>query len=147
MKSFYTSDIKLAAMLSALGIPRRQADPTTCHIDTRPGKENQKFFFFWFDTSDEVHEGLMREIVQANTAAKEDITKVKLDMEHPFFYMHAALNNRETFMHEIRSDRVTPMRIIEHGNRTLLISDRAGPHTKALMRAALNGDYSGKTEA
>lgn len=147
MKSFYTSDIKLAAMLTALGVPRRKADPTTCHFDTRPGKENQKFYYFWFDTSDEVHEGLVREVSKANLASKEDISKVDLDIEHPFFYMHAALINRETLMHEIRSDRVVPMRVIEHGNRTLLISDRASPHTKALLRAALNGDYSGKTEA
>lgn len=147
MKTFYTNEIKLAAMLAGLGIPRRSADPTTCHLDSRPGMEGRKFYNFWFDVTVEAHEKLCRDVVRANNQAKEDISKVELDIEHPFFYMHAALNNRETLMHEIRSEKVIPMRIIEHGNRTLLISDRASPRTRALMRGALNGDYSGKTDA
>lgn len=143
MKTYYTCDIKLAAILAGLGVPRRASDPTTCHFDTRPGLEERRYYNFWFDTTDDIHEGLCREIVKAYNTAKEDLARVQLDIEHPFFYMHAALNNRETLMHEIRSDKVVPMRVIEHGNRTLLISDRASPRTKALMRGALNGDYSG----
>jgi hypothetical protein len=143
VKTYYTSNIRLAAILSGLGVPRRKADPTTCHFDTRPGFEDRKFYNFWFDLSDGIHDGLCREIVKAHEQAQSDITAVNLPMEHPFFYMHAALNNRETIMHEIKSEQVVPMRIIEHGNRTLLISDRASTRTKALMRGALNGDYSG----
>lgn len=143
MKAYYTANIRLAAMLTALGVPRRNPDPTTCHFDTRPGMEDRRFYNFWFDVSDDIHAGLCREIVKAHEQAQVDIASVGLPTEHPFFYMHAALQNRETIMHEIRSDKVVPMRVIEHGNRTLLISDRASPRTKALMRGALNGDYSG----
>ncbi len=146
MKTYYTANIKLASILAGLGVPRRAQDPTTCHFDTRPGHEDRKYYNFWFDLTDEASEGLCKEIVAANEQARAGVGTVKLDIEHPFFYMHAALENREALMNEIRSERVVPMRIIEHGNRTLLISDRASERTKALMRGALNGDYSAKED-
>ena len=147
MKTYYTADINLAAILTGLGVPRRASDPTTCHFDTRPGMEGRKFYNFWFDTSQEEDENLVREVTLANTAGKSDITAAKLDIEHPFFYMHAALTNRATLMHEIRSGLVVPMHVVEHGDRTLLISDRAGPRTKALMKNALEGKFTAPEEA
>jgi len=121
-----------------LGVPLRKEDPITAVIgDTAaPPRYN-----FWFDTTEDLDHELTTTLVRANIASKDDISKVNLDIEHPFFYLSAALNNREVLMKWIR-EKVIPVRVIEHGDRTLIISDRASQKTKDLMRGALTGVFN-----
>lgn len=146
MRHFYTYDLKLATILVTLGVPLRASDPITCVVGRGDGafSADKKTYNFWFDTTKEVHNDLVTQVVRAHNAAKSGgVEAVQLDKEHPFFYLRAALDNREVLLGWVR-EKVVPMRIIEHGDRTLIISDKASARTKELMRGALTGDYSPK---
>lgn len=141
MKCYYTADMKLAVALATLGVPLRDSDPVTCHIESDPNGIDRKIYTFWFDTTQDAHGDLLKTIVLANKEVRESPDSCALDIEHPFFYIRAALDNRDVFLRWIKQD-VAPMRLLKHGKRTLLIGDRASERTKQLMHKALVGDFS-----
>jgi hypothetical protein len=47
--------------------------------------------------------------------------------------MKGALENREALLHWMRA-KVVPMRIIQHGDKTVLLSERASEKTKAKIK-------------
>ena len=144
-RNYYTYDLNLASVLVTLGVPLRREDPVTCVIERsdKPQDLERKTYNFWFDTTKESDHVLVSDIVRAHNQAKVDVTKVALDVEHPFFYARAALDNRGVLMNWIRNN-VVPMNLVTHGDRTLLISSRACQRTKDLMHGALKGDFSKK---
>ena len=135
MNHIYTPDIKLASILSALGIPPRGTDPITCIIEEVNGQRNEKYTF-WFEGDGE-HGAKAKELVKAYYALGKNWDETILDKEHPLYWMKGALDNRETYLHWIRS-KVVPMRIIQHGEKTVLLSDRASSSTQAKIRKLIN---------
>ena len=135
-RNYYTYDLNLASILVTLGVPLRKQDPITCVV----GDDKKQTYNFWFDTEQPDHHALVTDIVRAHNAAKTDPKTVQLDLEHPFFYARAALDNRNVLVNWIRNN-VEPMNVVTHGDRTLLISTRATERTKGLMMKALTGNF------
>jgi hypothetical protein len=135
MNHIYTPDIKLASILAALGIPTRSIDPITCIIEEVNGQRNEKYTF-WFDGDGESG-AKAKELIKAYYALGKNWDETILDKEHPLYWMKGALDNRETYLHWIRS-KVVPMRIIQHGEKTVLLSDRASTATQAKIRKLIN---------
>lgn len=129
-QSLYVTDIKLASILSALGIPKRQSDPVTCIV--REGKEQ---FTFWFDTSDPTKRAEADRYFKAYVAARNWDDSV-LGAEHPLYWMKAALENREVYLHWMRS-KVAPLTEIQHGSKTVLIGARASKRAQEIIRSHL----------
>ena len=71
MKSIYVTDIKLASILIAFGVPRRECDPTTCEIRKRPDGQDQKQYSFWFDVQQDDHSETAEKTIKDFAAAKE----------------------------------------------------------------------------
>jgi hypothetical protein len=136
MNQIHTADIKLASILSALGIPLRDNDPVTCVTEERDGKKFEQYTF-WFDTSDGDISAKAKELVTAYYECGKEWKDSSLDKEHPLFWMKGALENREVFLHWIRN-KVVPMRFIKHGEKTVLISARASERTKDRVRKILS---------
>lgn len=133
MDTIPTCDIKLAAILVALGIPIRQSDPVTCKVDTERGRRSE-VFTFWFDVSGGLRKKAM-DLIAAYQAAR-DWASYTLDTEHPLYWMKGVLENRECLLHWIRKD-VKPMQILTAGDKTVLIGENASPSLRAKMKALL----------
>lgn len=133
MDNIPTNDIKLAAILIAMGIPTRQSDPVTCVV-TNEGGIRKETFTFWFDVSagkkDEA-----KKLIDAYQKAR-NWEEMVLDAEHPLYWMKGALENREVLLHWIRKN-VKPMKIIQHGNKTVLIGENASKSLKDKIRKIL----------
>ena len=111
-----TTNIKVAAAASAFGAKLRQSDPVTCIIKEDTG---QRQFTFWFSISggDE-----------AKAEMERTWADMKSDSESPIRYVRAALENRETLLGRMK--RAEPIRSIQRGGQTLLVSERASPELK-----------------
>lgn len=134
MDNIPTNDIKLAAILVGLGVPMRESDPITCVIDTEGGIRRETFTF-WFDVSAQGKRDEAKKLIDAYQKARGWENMV-LDTEHPLYYMKGALENREVLLHWIRKN-VKPMKIIQHGNKTVLIGEGASKSLKDKMRKLL----------
>lgn len=135
MNHIYTSDLKLASILSALGIPLRDVDPVTCVIEEKDGRRDEKYTF-WFNGDGEKG-AEAKQFVKAYYACGKDWEETILDAEHPLYWMKGALENRETFLHWIRNKAV-PMRIVQHGDKTVMLSDRASSAMRQKVRNLIN---------
>jgi len=133
MDSIYICDIKLAAILIALGIEIRKEDPITCLITDSNGIRKETYTF-WFDVSNGTRDKA-KEIISAYENAR-NWSSFTLPTEHPLYYMKGVLENREVLLNWIRK-KVAPMRIIKHGEKTVLIGDRANPTLKSRMKSLL----------
>jgi hypothetical protein len=134
MDNLPTCDIKLAAILVALGIPIREVDPVTCVVDQERGRRNE-VYTFWFDVSGFGLRDKAKQLIEAYKAARE-WADFKLDKEHPLYWMKGALENREVLLNWIRKD-VKPMQILTAGNKTVLIGEHASAGLRAKMKAML----------
>ena len=132
MDTIYICDIKLAAILIALGIRIRNEDPITC-LATDVNGIRKETYTFWFDVTGVRDKAL--EIVNAYEKSRNWST-FTLPTEHPLYYMKGVLENREVLLNWIRK-KVAPMRIIKHGEKTVLIGDRANPTLKSRMKSLL----------
>lgn len=134
MRHVYTTDISLASILDAYGIPKRQPDPVTREIRERNGRsfESGKW---WYDVSDQIHADKCKELMDAYHAAREwkDYT---LDQEHPLYWMKGALENRVANLHLFHNG-ATPMKVIENGDRTIYIGPRLSEKNKQILKSQL----------
>jgi hypothetical protein len=131
MNCIHTGDIKMAAILCALGIPRRTQDPVSC-IVIGEGAGRREQWTFHFDVSDPVHQENAKSYVQAYHAA-ENWAKFTLDVEHPIYWMKGVLENREVYLHWMRT-KVAPMKQIQSGKTTVLMGARASKRTQEIIR-------------
>jgi len=130
--NIYICDIKLAAILIALGIPIRKQDPITCLVTDTNGIRKETYTF-WFDVIGVRDKAL--EIVNAYEKAR-NWSAFTLPTEHPFYYMKGVLENREVLLNWIRK-KVPPMRVIRHGDKTVLIGDRASATMRSKVKSLL----------
>lgn len=122
MTDIFVTDIKLASILAALGIPRRASDPVTCEIEDRHGVRHEQFKF-WFGLDEDGMKEKAKEAIEAYSKAR-DWEEFTLDKEHPIYWMKGVLENRECYLGEIRKN-VAPIKIIHIGEKTVLIGERA----------------------
>lgn len=134
MKHIFANDIGLASILDAYGIPKRQPDPITREIRQRDGRDVESAKW-WFDVSDDVHAAKAKELMDAYFAAR-DWERYTLDPEHPIYWMKGVLENRTANLHMFHHG-ATPMRVIENGERTVLIGPRASEKTKEILKQQL----------
>jgi hypothetical protein len=134
MTDIFVTDIKLASILVALGVPRRPSDPVTCEIEERHGVRKEQFKF-WFGLDNPDHRDTAKEIINAYSKARnwEEFT---MDKEHPIYWMKGVLENRECYLGEIRK-KVAPIRIIQVGEKTVLIGEHASRELRDKMKKLL----------
>ena len=105
-----TTNIKVASAVASFGAKPRSLDPVTRTI-----KENgESQATFWFEAGAGAEERAEMERPWA---------EMKSDPEAPIRYVRAALENRETFLGLLK--RAVPVRVIQRGGQTLLISENA----------------------
>jgi hypothetical protein len=121
MRTIYVTDISLASILDAYGVPKRQSDPVTREIHHRDGKDIESGKW-WFDVTTDADNNKAHELMGAYAKAKnwEEYT---LDPEHPLYWMKGVLENRTANLHLFHHG-ATPMRVIENGDRTIYIGPR-----------------------
>lgn len=133
-KQIFVTDIGLASILDAYGIPKRQPDPITREVRERDGV-NSETGKWWYDVTDGEHEAKARELIEAYSKARnwEEFT---LDIEHPIYWMKGVLENRIANLH-LYHNGATPMQVIESGDKTILIGPRLSQKHKDLLKASL----------
>ncbi len=132
MNDIYIHDIKLAAILDALGIPYRKTDPVTCVIETTDSGHRKEQYTFWFDVSADGMRDKAKEYIRAYNAAR-DWHEYTLGQDHPIYYMKAVLENREVRLNWIRKN-VAPQKVITVGDKTILIGEKASQRTRDKMK-------------
>jgi len=135
MKSIYVTEIKLAAILIAFGVPRRDSDPTTCEIRKDSRGNDCKKYMFWFDVGNGVHSEIAEKTIADFSAAK-DWETLNRDIEDPLYWMKGVLENRDSIVHEMHNN-VEAMRVIEVGDKTIVIGHRASQGLKDKMKSLL----------
>ena len=130
-QAYHTADIKLASILVALGVKRRQSDPITCMVQERDGKRHQQFTF-WLDVSTDETFKKCANLVEAYYKFRNEDNMI-LDEDHPLYYMMAAFFNREKQLDEMKSD-VEPMRTIKKGGVTLIIPENPSEALKQKLK-------------
>ena len=136
MKSIFVTDIKLAAILIAFGTPRRECDPTTCEIrrDERTGADKRQYKF-WFDVTEDNHTEIAKNAIKDFSDAR-DWETLNRDVEDPLYWMKGVLENRDSLIHEMHND-VQDMRMIEIGDKTIVIGHRASQGLKDKIKSLL----------
>jgi len=133
-KQIFVTDIGLASILDAYGIPKRQPDPITREVRERDGKPTETGKW-WYDVTNDNHESKARELIEAYSEARH-WEKYTLDIEHPLYWMKGVLENRIANLH-LYHNGATPMQVIESGEKTILIGPRLSQRHKDLLKAAL----------
>ena len=105
-----TTNIKVASAVASFGAKPRQLDPVTRTI--KESGESQATF--WFEAGAGA---------EARAEMERPWSEMKSDPESPIRYVRAALENRETFLGLLK--RAVPVRVIQRGGQTLLISENA----------------------
>lgn len=107
-----TTNIKVASAVASFGAKPRSIDPVTRTIK----EDGSTQATFWFEAG-----------AGAGAEAKAEMERtwaeMKSDPESPIRYVRAALENRETFLGLLK--RAVPVRVIQRGGQTLLISENA----------------------
>jgi len=134
MRSIFVLDISLASILDAFGIPKRNPDPVTREIRTRDGQQVESGKW-WFDVSDDIHADRAKWIMDAYGAAR-DWEDYQLDIEHPLYWMKGVLENRTANLHLFHHG-ATPMKIIESGDRTVIIGPRLSQKDRDTLKKML----------
>jgi hypothetical protein len=111
-----TTNIKVAAVVSAYGAKLRECDPVTRTI--REDGSQQVTFWFQADGSG----------VEAKNEMERSWAEMRSDNESPIRYMRAALEIRETLLGLVK--RAEPIRIIQSGGQTLIVAENARPELK-----------------
>ena len=134
MRTIFVTDISLASILDAYGIPKRDFDPCTREIFTRDGKDVESGKW-WFDVTDDAKNDKAHELMGAYSKARnwEEYT---LDQEHPLYWMKGVLENRTANLH-LYHHGATPMRVIENGDRTIYIGPRISTKDRATLKKML----------
>jgi hypothetical protein len=135
MKSIFVTDIKLASILIAFGVPRRDCDPTTCEIRRGADGKDRKQYSFWFDVQLDDHSETAERTIKDFAAAKEWET-LNRDEEDPLYWMKGVMENRDSLIHEMHNN-VEVMRVIEVGNKTIVVGHRASKSLKDKMKLLL----------
>jgi hypothetical protein len=135
MKSIYVTDIKLASILIAFGVPRRECDPTTCEIRRGLDGQDRKQYSFWFDVQLDDHSETAEKTIRDFAAAKEWET-LNRDIEDPLYWMKGVMENRDSLIHEMHNN-VEVMRVIEIGEKTIVVGHRASKSLKNKMKSLL----------
>jgi len=134
MRELYITDIALASILDAYGIPKRQPDPVTREIRRRGGKDVETALW-WFNVGKDEHAEKAKELTDAYHAAK-DWETYSLDIEHPLYWMKGVLENRNANLH-LYHNGASAMRVIEEGDRTIYIGARLSEENKNILKKAL----------
>lgn len=105
-----TTNIKIASAVASFGAKLRQIDPVTRVIK----EDGSTQATFWFETG-------------AGAEAKAEMERpwaeMQSDPESAIRYVRAALENRETLLGLLK--RAVPVRVIQRGGQTLLVSENA----------------------
>jgi hypothetical protein len=133
-KEIFVCDIGLASILDAYGIPKRNPDPVTKEIRTRNGVDSE-MGKWWYDIADPNHEEKAKELMHAYSKAK-DWEEFTLDKEHPLYWMKGVLENRIANLHLFHHG-ATPMRVIESGDKTIIIGPRISKEHKEKLKSLL----------
>lgn len=109
-----TTNIKIAAAAAAFGAQIRKYDPCTCTVS----EDGRRQYTFWFSGGgDEVRAEMER-----------SWSEMQSEAESPIRYVRAALENRETLLGLVK--RAEPIMVIQRGEQTLLVPERAKPELK-----------------
>ena len=133
-KEIFVCDIALASILDAYGIPKRQYDPVTREIRVRDGREVETGKW-WYDIADPDIEAKCRDLMDAYNKAR-NWEQFTLDAEHPLYWMKGVLENRNANLHLLKNGAV-PMRVIEHGEKTIIFGPRVSHENKEKLKSLL----------
>lgn len=109
-----TTNIKVAAACAAFGARLRQDDPVTCAVT----EDGRRQYTFWFNGGGE----------EARAEMERSWSEMQTPAESPIRYVRAALENRETLLGLVK--RAEPIMVIQRGEQTLLVPERAKPELK-----------------
>lgn len=112
-----TTNIKVAAAAAAFGAQIRKYDPCTCTV-TEDGKRQ---YTFWFNGGGD----------EAKAEMERSWSEMQSAPESPIRYVRAALENRETLLGLVK--RAEPIMVIQRGEQTLLVPERAKPELKKAL--------------
>jgi hypothetical protein len=135
MKSIYVTDIKIASILIAFGVPRRDSDPTTCEIRKGVDGKDRRQYSFWFNVETDEHSEVAERTI-ADFAAANEWETINRDIEDPLYWMKGVMENRDSLIHEMHNN-VEAMRVIEVGEKTIVIGHRASQGLKDKMKSLL----------
>ena len=109
-----TTNIKVAAAAAAFGAQIRKYDPCTCTVD----EGGRRQYTFWFSGGGD----------EARAEMERSWSEMQSGAESPIRYVRAALENRETLLGLVK--RAEPIMVIQRGEQTLLVPERAKPELK-----------------
>ena len=110
-----TTNIKVASAVASFGARPRSVDPVTRTIK----ESGEVQATFWFEAGAGA---------EARAEMERPWSEMKSDPESPIRYVRAALENRETFLGLLK--RAVPVRVIQRGGQTLLVSENATSEQK-----------------
>jgi hypothetical protein len=115
-----TTNIKVASAVASFGAKPRAIDPVTRVIKDDGSAQAT----FWFETGAGA---------EARAEMERPWSEMKSDPESPIRYVRAALENRETLLGLLK--RSIPIRVIQRGGQTLLVSENAtSEQRKAILK-------------
>jgi hypothetical protein len=109
-----TTNIKIAAAAAAFGAQIRKYDPCTCTVS----EDGRRQYTFWFSGGGD----------EARAEMERSWSEMQSGAESPIRYVRAALENRETLLGLVK--RAEPIMVIQRGEQTLLVPERAKPELK-----------------
>jgi len=109
-----TTNIKIAAAAAAFGAQIRKYDPCTCTVS----EDGRRQYTFWFSGGGD----------EARAEMERSWSEMQSTAESPIRYVRAALENRETLLGLVK--RAEPIMVIQRGEQTLLVPERAKPELK-----------------
>lgn len=109
-----TTNIKVAAAAAAFGAQIRKYDPCTCTVS----EDGRRQYTFWFSGGGD----------EARAEMERSWSEMQSEAESPIRYVRAALENRETLLGLVK--RAEPIMVIQRGEQTLLVPERAKPELK-----------------
>lgn len=112
-----TTNIKVAAAVAAFGAQLRKYDPCTVTVS----EDGRRQYTFWFSGGGE----------EARSEMERSWSEMQSPAESPIRYVRAALENRETLLGLIK--RAEPIMVIQRGEQTLLVPERAKPELKKAL--------------
>jgi len=134
MRTIFVVDITLASILDAFGIPKRSFDPVTREVRDYNGKDVTSGKW-WFDVSDDDIKDKAHVLMGAYSKAK-NWEEYSLDPDHPIYWMKGFAENRAANLH-LYHHGATEMRVIEKGDRTVIIGPRISQKDKETLKKML----------
>lgn len=134
MRTIYVTDISLASILDACGIPKRDFDPVTREIELIDGRDKESGKW-WYDVTDDDTNDKAHQLMGAYSKAR-DWEQYTLDPEHPLYWMKGVLENRTANLHLFHHG-ATQMRVIRKGDRTVYIGPRISQRDRSTLKKML----------